>query len=113
MATPAPAKTLTLEEAKAALADIEAAFALPENDAKIVAAKAEAGDDLMKNMTIVAPVAMAIQQTVIEKYGFTADQPGVAAFSMAIRAHEGSDADVAAAAGRLKAKFMPKGAGGP
>merc|ERR1711974_370511 len=84
----APAPTLTLDQAKTALQEVTAEFDKPENLAKIQKAKEEAGDDVMKNMQIVLPVAMEIQQGVVTKYGFEANQPGVVAFTNAIRAHE-------------------------
>jgi hypothetical protein len=81
-------------------------------------AKADAGEDMMKMMLIVLPVAMTIQQSVIQKYGFSADQLGtssfvvflslgVTQFTQAIRAHE-SDPEIANLAKELKEKFMPK-----
>eukprot|EP00003_Mantamonas_plastica_P016832 TRINITY_DN280_c0_g1_i3.p1 TRINITY_DN280_c0_g1~~TRINITY_DN280_c0_g1_i3.p1 ORF type:complete len:113 (-),score=44.99 TRINITY_DN280_c0_g1_i3:127-465(-) len=100
-------KTLSFDEAKAAITEVISAFEEEENAAKMAEAKAEAGDDMMQMMQIVFPVALGIQQGVIEKYGFSADQQGVLAFTMAIRAHE-SDSEIAAMSQTLKDKFMPK-----
>lgn len=63
--------------------------------------------DLMKMMQHVLPIAIQIQQSVIEKYGFTPDQAGVAEFSQAIRAHS-KDEEVSKLTEEMKSRFMPK-----
>jgi len=101
------AKQLTLEEARAAIKEVVAAFNTPENLAKMMNAKQEAGADIMKMMTIVLPVAMSIQQTVITKFGYAADQQGVMQFTQAIRVHE-ADPEISVLAQQLKSQFLPK-----
>eukprot|EP00743_Colponemidia_sp_Colp-15_P003833 GILK01004137.1.p1 GENE.GILK01004137.1~~GILK01004137.1.p1 ORF type:complete len:128 (+),score=29.82 GILK01004137.1:44-385(+) len=110
-AAPVPMKSLTLEEARAALKEVIAAFDVPENKMKIDAAKAQAGDNFMLILQIVLPVAMQIQQMTIEKYGFDATQQGVTAFAVAVRQHN-SDAEVATLATELKNRFLPPGVPG-
>jgi len=104
---PPPAKPLSLDEARAAIRDVTSAFNTPENLQKMIKARTEAGNDLMKMMQIVLPVAMQIQQAVITKYGFEANQQGVMMFASAIRAHE-SDPEIAQLAKFLKDQFMPQ-----
>eukprot|EP00762_Andalucia_godoyi_P003444 ANDGO_04375.mRNA.1 hypothetical protein GUITHDRAFT_151036 len=106
MAAPTP-KTLTLDEARAALRDVIAAFDEPANAEKMNEAKAAAGSDVAKMMASVLPLAMQIQQGVITKYGFAATQPGVMQFIFAIQAHQG-DAEVKTMSDDLKGRYMPK-----
>lgn len=60
----------------AALTEVVQAFMKPENLTKMNAAREQAGNDILKMMQIVLPVATQIQQEVIEKYGFSSDQQG-------------------------------------
>eukprot|EP00002_Diphylleia_rotans_P031695 TRINITY_DN65_c0_g1_i2.p1 TRINITY_DN65_c0_g1~~TRINITY_DN65_c0_g1_i2.p1 ORF type:complete len:111 (+),score=37.43 TRINITY_DN65_c0_g1_i2:89-421(+) len=104
----APAvKQLTLEEARQAIAAVQRAFDEPENAAKMAAAKAEAGDDIAKNMQLVLPVAMAIQQNVISSFGYEPNQIGVMQFTAAVRAHA-ADSEISSGLAALTARFMPK-----
>jgi len=102
-----PPKTLTLEQAKAAIRDVVAAFYLPENLDKMNQARAAAGDDMMKMMSIVLPVAMQIQQATISKYGFEGNQQGVMQFALAIKTHD-ADPEVKQLSQALQDQFMPK-----
>lgn len=105
MAAPAP-KTLTLDQAKAALNEVIAAFDEPANAERMDKARAEAAGDLQKMTMLVMPVAMSIQQPVINKYGFEANQQGAMQFAFAIMAHQ-ADPEVAAKFTQLKSKYMP------
>eukprot|EP00004_Rigifila_ramosa_P015018 TRINITY_DN3464_c0_g1_i2.p1 TRINITY_DN3464_c0_g1~~TRINITY_DN3464_c0_g1_i2.p1 ORF type:complete len:118 (-),score=33.48 TRINITY_DN3464_c0_g1_i2:7-360(-) len=100
-------KPLTLEEARAAVAAVAAAFDQPENAAKMAAAKAEAGDDIAKNMMLVLPVAIQIQMSNIAQFGYEPTQQGVTQFMAAVRQHE-QDSVVAGGMQTLKEKFLPK-----
>jgi|EP00161_Ancyromonas_sigmoides_P000141 hypothetical protein len=101
------AKTLTLDEARAALRDVTAAFDEPENARRMTEARAAAGNDLAQMMALVLPAALEIQAGVIEKYGFERTQQSVMQFSMAVKPHE-ADPEVAAMVAQLKARFMPQ-----
>ena len=48
----------------------------PENKTRMDEVKDAAGNDMMKMMQIVFPVATQIQMEVIQKYGFSADGEG-------------------------------------
>jgi len=102
-----PTKPLSLEQARAAIKDAVEAFDKPENLAKMLQAKEQAGEDPMKLMLIVLPVAMLIQQSVIEKYGYASNQQGILEFSQAIGAHQ-EDSEVGSYTQQLRDKFMPK-----
>ena len=97
---------LTLEEAKKALDDVCLAFDEPTNAAKMEAAKSTAGGDMQKIMTMVVPVAMEIQRTVAERYGFGVDQPGMMQFMISINMHQ-SDPEIASKTASLKSRYMP------
>ena len=59
-----------------ALADILEAFKNADNSARMEEAKDNAGNDMLKAMQIVFPLATQIQLDVIEKYGFNPDGEG-------------------------------------
>ena len=60
-----------------ALVDILDAFIISENAGKLRAARESAGNDMLKMMQTVFPVATQIQMNVITKYGFTGDGDGI------------------------------------
>ena len=53
-----------------ALSDILDAFVISENAARMRAARESAGNDMLKMMQIVFPIAVQIQMDVLAKYGF-------------------------------------------
>ena len=57
--------------------DILKAFSLPENQLRMDKARESAGNDMLKSMQIVFPVATQIQQQTIAKYGFSEDGDGM------------------------------------
>jgi Protein C10 len=59
-----------------ALTDILNAFFASENAGKLRAARESAGNDMLKMMQTVFPIATQIQMNVITKYGFTCDGDG-------------------------------------
>lgn len=63
-----------------ALAEILDAFVISENAVKLRAARESAGNDMLKMMQTVFPIATQIQMNVITKYGFTCDGDGRVAF---------------------------------
>jgi len=101
-------KSLTVEEARLAIRDVVASFNLPENLERMNQARALAGEDMVKTMQFVLPVAMQIQQATITKYGFEPNQQGVMQFAMAINAHI-TDPEISQLFKALQAQFMPKG----
>lgn len=60
----------------AALADVLEAFRSTENATKMSEARDNAGNDMLKMMQIVFPIATQIQMGVIQKYGFSNDGDG-------------------------------------
>jgi len=98
---------LTLEQAREAIKDAVAAFSIPENAQKMKQAKEDAGTDMMKVMQFVLPLAVQIQQSVIQKYGFESNQTGVMQFAMAVAVHK-ADPEIAALSAQLKELYMPK-----
>lgn len=49
---------------------------LPENETKILAAKENAGGDMVEVMRTVFPIVLEVQVQVISKFGFVASQEG-------------------------------------
>ncbi|XP_064616063.1 protein C10-like [Liolophura sinensis] len=70
-------------------------------------ARDNAGNDMLKNMQIVFPVATQIETDVIEKYGFPRDGDGIIRFTQAVKMYEKQDADVAMLNGQLRTILMP------
>ncbi|XP_078271990.1 protein C10-like [Rhinoraja longicauda] len=67
---------LTVEQAKAVLAEVIKAFGVPENALRLEEARDNACNDMGKMLQFVLPVATQIQQEVIKAYGFTNDGEG-------------------------------------
>lgn len=63
-----------------ALSDILGAFKEEENFQRLEEAKISAGNDMLRTMQIVFPVATNIQMEVIEKYGFAPDGEGMCTY---------------------------------
>ena len=59
-----------------ALQDILAAFRSPDNHVRLEEARDNAGNDMLKMMQVVFPVATQIQMDTIQKYGFSGDGDG-------------------------------------
>ena len=60
-----------------ALSDVLDALKEGENFQRLEEAKISAGNDMLRTMQIVFPVATNIQMTVIERYGFPPDGEGM------------------------------------
>ncbi|XP_077986549.1 protein C10-like [Glandiceps talaboti] len=99
--------SLSQEQLRAVLRDVVAAFELPDNETRMEEAKDNAGNDMMKMMQIVFPVATQIQQEVIQKYGFTPDGDGAIKFAQLVRQYENIDPEITQMAAQVKAKFLP------
>ena len=67
---------LPLKFISVALQDILRAFRDPENVRRLDEAKDSAGNDMLRAMQTVFPVASQIEMEVIEKYGFPPDGDG-------------------------------------
>eukprot|EP00301_Raphidiophrys_heterophryoidea_P021765 c6095_g1_i1.p1 GENE.c6095_g1_i1~~c6095_g1_i1.p1 ORF type:complete len:136 (-),score=48.31 c6095_g1_i1:137-544(-) len=99
-------RSLTLEEARAAITEVMEAFRAEENAEKMREAKAEAMDNTFKFMSLVYPIALQVQLSVIEKYGFPADHKGLLSFTQALR-HHASDPEVFKLSNELKNALLP------
>ncbi|CAM9707727.1 protein C10 [Lethenteron reissneri] len=101
------APTLSVDQAKAVLAEVLAAFALPENASRMEEARDGAANDMCRTLQLVLPLATQIQQDVVKTYGFTNDGEGVLKFTRLIRSYESQDPEIASMAASLKAMFIP------
>lgn len=99
--------TLTLEQAKDAVAKMSALLESPENVALLDQAKATAGDDVMQFMMVVLPCACGILSQVLAEFGFSADPAGAMMLVQALEAHKG-DPEISDKAKAMKAKFIPE-----
>ena len=59
-----------------ALTDILEAFKTAENFSRLEEARENAGNDMLRHMQVVFPIASQIQMEMIQKYGFPADGDG-------------------------------------
>lgn len=100
------AKQLSLEEARTAVQEAVAVFNEPNNASQLTALRNAAGPDIIKLMTTVTPIAIALASPIVTKYGFEPNQPGVMQFIFAIQAHS-SDTEIAQQIAQLKAQFLP------
>lgn len=67
-----------------ALSDVLDALKEGENFQRLEEAKISAGNDMLRTMQIVFPVATNIQMTVIERYGFPPDGEGMQKTTMPV-----------------------------
>ncbi|KAK6194709.1 hypothetical protein SNE40_000292 [Patella caerulea] len=81
----------TLDDCKAALNDVLAAFKQEDNSQRLEEARQLAGNDMLKTMQIFFPVATKIEMGIIEKYGFPADGDGLVRFTQAVKLYEKQD----------------------
>lgn len=83
------------------------AFREPANVRRLDEARDHAGNDMLRAMQTVFPVAAQIQMEVIEKYGFPSDGDGVIRFTQAVKVYEKQDQDVALMNNQLRAILIP------
>ncbi|XP_076358411.1 protein C10 isoform X2 [Tachypleus tridentatus] len=76
MAAVSEDKEFTVEKAKVILEEILAAFNLPDNINRLDEARDNAGNDMLKHMQLVFPVATQIEIEVIQNYGFPPNGEG-------------------------------------
>ncbi|XP_060562028.1 protein C10-like [Ruditapes philippinarum] len=97
----------SLQDCKGALQEILFAFREPGNVRRLDEARDHAGNDMLRAMQTVFPVASQIQMEVIEKYGFPSDGDGVIRFTQAVKVYEKQDQDVAQLNSQLRAILIP------
>ncbi len=94
-------------DARQALVDLLNAFQNPKNLERLETARAEAGNDMTKQMQIVFPVVSAIQSDVVARFGFSADGEGVVQFIQHVKAIERQDPEVRRLHKLVRAYFIP------
>ncbi|XP_012258956.1 protein C10 [Athalia rosae] len=99
--------SITPEKAKAALTDILSALNTPENVKKVTEAKENSGNEMLKMMQFVFPIATQIQMDVIKNYGFPEGREGTVQFLQLIRTLERDDPEIAQLHGQVRAYFLP------
>ena len=68
-------------------------FEAPENASRVVAVQKDCAGDLGKFFMMMIPLATQLVGSVIEKYGFEANQQGAMAFVAELQKHQG-DAEI-------------------
>ncbi|CAG0880973.1 unnamed protein product [Darwinula stevensoni] len=99
--------SFTVDDAKRALSDILSAFHNPQNATKLNEASTAAGDDMVKHMQLVFPMATDMQLDVITKYGFQKGGDGLIRFVQMIKAYEEDDPEIGQLFSQVKAMLMP------
>ena len=94
-------------DSKEALQDVLAAFRQKENASRLNEAKDNAGNDMLRMMQIVFPLATQIQMEVIGKYGFPGDGDGIIRFTQAVKMYEKQDQEVTLLNRELKSFLIP------
>ncbi|KAK3087365.1 hypothetical protein FSP39_005056 [Pinctada imbricata] len=66
-----------------------------------------AGNDMLRSMQIVFPVATQIQMDIIDRYGFPADGDGLIRFTQAVKVYEKQDEEIAQLNYELRTTMIP------
>jgi len=98
----------TSDDAKSAIKDILASFETQENIKRMNDARETAGNDMLKTMQIVFPLATQIQMSVIPKYGFPGDGEGIIRFTQTIKHYERQDDELSSLNMKLRNILMPQ-----
>ncbi|XP_032663502.1 protein C10 [Odontomachus brunneus] len=98
--------TITVETAKAILADVLTALNTPENLEKLAEANEKSGNEMLKKMQFVFPLVIEIQIDVIKNYGFPEGREGAVRFAEIIRAFEKEDPEVAQLHNQVRSYFL-------
>lgn len=101
------AAPFTIERGRAALAAILSAFESPPHQGRILAAKQDAGNSMIRYQQIVFPLCTEIQLGVIAGFGFQPDGEGIIQFTQHIKMMEKEDQEVARLALLVKNYFIP------
>jgi len=107
LGTPQNNVYLTPENAKLILGDLLSAFNSPENAARLEEARDNAGNDMLKMMQFVFPLAAEIQLNVIKNYGFSGDGKGATQFALAVKTLEKDDTEIASLNAKVRSYFIP------
>jgi len=102
------AAPFTIDRGRAALTAILSAFESPPHQARILAAKQEAGNSMIRYQQIVFPLCTEIQLGVIAQFGFQPDGEGIIQFTQHIKLMEKEDQEVARLAHLVKNYFIPQ-----
>ncbi|GAB6021289.1 hypothetical protein CHUAL_003908 [Chamberlinius hualienensis] len=101
------AQNLRPEDAKVILKELLSALNDPENVTRLEEAKDVAGNDMLKYMQYVFPVATDIQMEVIKNFGFSRDAKGATQFALLVKSLEKEDAELANLNAKVRSYFIP------
>lgn len=97
----------TSDDCKDALNDILDALNKEENASRLDEARESAGNDMLKAMQLVFPLATQIEMGVIDKYGFVGNGEGLIRFAQSVRSYEKHDPEIAQLNEKLRAIMIP------
>ncbi|KAL3871468.1 hypothetical protein ACJMK2_039464 [Sinanodonta woodiana] len=97
----------SVQDCKAALGDILVALQHPDNVLRLDEARESSGNDMLRSMQLVFPLATQIEMEVIEKYGFQPDGDGLIRFTQAVKVYEKQDPEIAQLNRQLKSILIP------
>lgn len=95
------------DDCKDALNDVLDALNKEENATRLDEARESAGNDMLKAMQLVFPLATQIEMGVIDKYGFVGNGEGLIRFAQAVRSYEKYDPEIAQLNEKLRAIMIP------
>lgn len=89
------------------MSDVLAVLASPENVQKLIEAKENSGNEMLKMMQNVFPIVTTIQMNVIRNYGFSEGREGTVQFAQFIRTLEKDDPEIARLHSQVRSYFLP------
>lgn len=78
-----------------------------DNAKKLLDAKENVGNEMLKMMQFVFPIVMQIEMDVIKEYGFPASREGIVRFAQMLRGLEKDDTELARLHSLIKAHYLP------
>lgn len=102
-----PGPNLSPETAKEILNKTLEELQAPENSQKLIDARDNVGNEMLKVMQYVFPVVMQIQMEVIKDFGFTEGREGILKFSQIIRNLERDDPEIGRLHSLIKTYYLP------
>ncbi|GAB1607711.1 protein C10-like [Argonauta hians] len=95
------------EDCKVVLNEILDTLHLEENMSRLDEAREAAGNDMLKTMQLMFPLATQIEMAVIEKYGFSGNGEGLVRFTQLVKSYEKYNLEISQLNERLRAILIP------
>ncbi|CAI9739119.1 Hypothetical predicted protein [Octopus vulgaris] len=95
------------EDCKVVLNEILDTLNKEENVAQLDEARESAGNDMLKTMQLVFPLATQIEMGIIEKYGFPGNGEGLVRFTQLVKSYEKYNLEISQLNEKLRAILIP------